>query len=68
MGEEGYEERRDTGGVEYMCTRVHVYAIRARCISTRSRPPEFNVCVTAGRSRNGGGGGAEIYIMFIMLT
>lgn len=55
------------GGVEYMCTRVHVYAIRARCISTRSRP-EFNVCVTAGRSRNGGGGGAEIYIMFIMLT
>lgn len=29
MGEEGYEERRDTGGGEYMCTRVHVRAIRA---------------------------------------
>lgn len=37
---------------------------------TRTRTAEFNVCVTAGRSRNGGGGGggAEIYIMFIMLT
>lgn len=54
------------------CARVYTYTqyARIRCISTRSRPPEFNVCVTAGRSRNGGGGGggAEIYIMFIMLT
>lgn len=30
IGEEGYEERRDTGGGEYMCTRAHVHAIRAR--------------------------------------
>lgn len=66
VGEEGYEERRDMGGSKYTCTRVHIHAIHARAYA-RTRTAEFNVCVTAGCSRNGGGG-AEIYIMFIMLT
>lgn len=46
----------------YACTRNTL-------ADARTRAAKFNVCVTAGRSRNGGGGGgAEIYIMFIMLT
>jgi len=67
VGEEGYEERRDMGGSKYTCTRVHIHthATHARAYA-RTRTAEFNVCVTAGCSRNGGG--AEIYIMFIMLT
>lgn len=53
------------------CARVYMYSrTRNTLADARTRAAKFNVCVTAGRSRNGGGdgGGAEIYIMFIMLT
>lgn len=61
---------RDTRGGVSTCARVYTYT-QHTLADARTRAAKFNVCVTAGRSRNGGGGGgggAEIYIMFIMLT